>query len=465
MTTTAPLAESIPTAAARAAAGKALRERVARSKHSGWTAPAGRDPLSFVAATAAARIPALVPLRNARMAQSPFAFYRGSADIMAADLAQTPVTGLHVQLCGDAHCLNFGAYATPERRLIFDVTDFDETVPGPWEWDVKRLAASLVLAARSINLKGEPANITVLSAVRTYRQKMLEFAAKTALETWYARLDAASLVGETTADERRRRKAIVDSAEANTMRAAVEKTTLASADGRRFREEPPLLYHAASPLEGGGFDIEEVIDTYTASLTPEIRGLLGRYRLIDHAVKVVGVGSVGTRCAVALMQADVDDLLILQIKEAAASVLERFTGPSIYGSHGERVVHGQRLMQAAADALLGWGKSCGRDFYVRQYKDKKGTVNVAAMDGFGLRGYAEMCGWTLARAHARSGDAAQIAGYLGRGDTFERAIVRFGSLYADQAEQDYAAFRAAIDAGKIPVAAATGTANGVSSNR
>jgi hypothetical protein len=420
-TIAAPAAPTV-SAADRAAAGKALRDRVPRSGHSAWTAPADRpDPVALLARTCDARLGPLVPLRNARMAESPFAFFRGSADIMASDLARTPATGLHVQMCGDAHCLNFGAYATPERRLIFDVTDFDETLPGPWEWDLKRLAASLVLAARSVDLKAGNGNIPVLAAVRAYRLRMLELAPRTALETWYARVEAASVGPDANLDDRRRRKQIVESAESKSMRAAVENITVAVPDGRRFREEPPLLYHPDDELPGG-FDVATVLATYARSLSPEVRVLFGRYRLTDCAVNVVGVGSIGTRCSVALMRADGDDFLILQIKEALAS-----------------------------DALVGWGTTGEHDFYVRQFKDKKGAANIAAMDGFGLREYAEMCGRTLAKAHARSGDAVQIAAYLGKADTFDKALVRFASLYADQAEQDYTEFLAAIDERRIPV--------------
>jgi uncharacterized protein (DUF2252 family) len=446
-----PAGASLPTAAERSAAGKAIRERVPRSSHSAWTAPPDRaNPLELLGRVGQGRVATLLPLRNARMAESAFAFYRGSAVVMAADLARTPATGLRVQLCGDAHCLNFGAFATPERRLIFDVTDFDETLPGPWEWDLKRLAASLVLATRSIKLKAANASIAVLAAIRTYRLRMLEFATASALDVWYARIDLPEGVPPPDADDARRRKEIVATARLHSMAAAVAKITVLGIDGRHFLDDPPLLYHPAG-AEDGGFDIERVIQTYAQSLTPEVRVLFERYRIIDHAVKVVGVGSVGTRCSIVLMQADGDDALILQIKEASSSVLEPFAGPSTAQSHGERVVLGQRLMQSASDALLGWATSGEHDFYVRQFKDKKGSVDIAALDGLGLRDYAEMCGSALAMSHARSGDAAGIAGYLGKADTFDKAIVRFATLYADQAEQDYALFTAAVDTGKIAV--------------
>jgi uncharacterized protein (DUF2252 family) len=452
MTTIAPAAHPGPAAAERAAAGKARRDRVPRSAHSAWTPPPDRpDPLAVLAEAGRGRVDRLMPLRNARMAVSPFAFFRGAADIMAADLATTPVTGINVQLCGDAHCLNFGAFATAERRLIFDVNDFDETLAGPWEWDIKRLATSLVLAARSIKLKNDGGTVVVLAALRAYRLKLLEYAAMTAIETWYARIDAADVDIPDGPDKQRARKAIVESAHANSARAALDKITHVGVESRQFVENPPLLYHAASAAEGD-FDIDRVFRSYIDSLTPEVRVLLGRYRLVDHAVKVVGVGSVGTRCAVALLQADGDDALILQIKQACASVLERYVGASPFVNHGERVVHGQRLMQTASDALLGWGTSGEHDFYVRQYRDKKGSIDIAALDGFGLREYGEMCARALAKSHARSGDAVQIAGYLGKGDTFDKALARFAVLYADQAEADFRDFRAAIEAGKIPIA-------------
>jgi uncharacterized protein (DUF2252 family) len=442
-----------PGATQRLASGRALRDLVPRSSHSAWTpGPDRADPLAILENTCAGRVGTLLPLRNARMLASPFAFYRGSADIMAADLARTPVTGLRVQLCGDAHCLNFGAFATPERRVIFDVTDFDETTPGPWEWDLKRLAVSLALAARSIKLKDTSAATAVIAAARSYRTKMLEYAAATALATWYVRIDAASVVLESSPDFRRRQKQIADSAHAHSMRAAVDRLTVRTGAVRRFRDEPPLLFHP-SDEQSGEFAIARVLAAYAESLTPEVRVLFDRYELVDQAIKVVGVGSVGTRCAVALLQADADDALILQIKQATASVLERYTGESTFANHGQRVVHGQRLMQRASDALLGWGTSGTHDYYVRQLADKKGAVNVAALDGLGLREYAHLCGWTLARAHARSGDSAAIAGYLGKGDTFDKALVRFAALYADQAEHDYVTFRAAAEAGKIPLPA------------
>ena len=451
MTTLAP-PQKILTAAERAAAGKALRETVPRSSHSAWTVPPDRiDPLQIVTESSHGRVPTLIPLRNARIAESPFAFFRGTAAVMAADLATTPVTGLRVQVSGDAHCLNFGAYATPERRLIFDVNDFDETLPGPWEWDIKRLVTSLVLAARSIKLKEANGNLAALAAVRTYRLKMAEFAAATALDTWYARIDAVDVVPTTDSDDRRKRKHIVEIAQSHSMQAALEKYTVLGLTGRRFLDDPPLLYHPVDSADGG-FSIEAVIEKYATTLSPEVRVLFSRYRLIDHAVKVVGVGSVGTRCSVALFAADGDDAMILQIKQARRSVIEPYVGASIFDNHGERVVFGQRLMQSASDVFLGWGSAGEHDFYVRQFKDKKGSINIAAMDGFGLRDYAQMCGWALATAHARSGDAAGIAGYLGKNDSFDKALVRFAALYADQTEADYDLFRAAIDAGQVPVA-------------
>ncbi len=439
-----------PSAAERAAAGKALREAVPRSSHSAWvTVPNRSQALRIIADSSHGRVDHLIPLRNARMAESAFAFFRGSAGVMAADLATTPATGVSVQIGGDAHCLNFGAFATPERRLIFDLNDFDETHSGPWEWDVKRLVASLVLAARSIRLKDSGANLTALAAVRAYRLKMIDFAATSALDTWYAHIDAAQ-VSSGDSDERRKRRLIVDHAQAHSMQAALERYTVPGPAGRHFVDEPPLLYHPNGKTDGG-FDVERVFATYSGTLAREIQVLFGRYRLVDHSVKVVGVGSIGTRCSVALLHADAQDYLILQIKQAQASVLEPYCGPSPFANHGERVVFGQRLMQSASDAFLGWGTSGEHDYYVRQFKDKKGSVDIGAMDGYGLRDYAEMCGRALASAHARSGDAVRIAAYLGKSDVFDKAIVRFGLLYAGQAESDHETFVAAIDAGRIPV--------------
>jgi uncharacterized protein (DUF2252 family) len=440
-------------AAERAAAGKALRKTVPRTSHGHWS-PAGDrpDPRDVLAQSAEGRIPGLIPIRNQRMSESAFAFYRGSAAVMACDLATTANTGVTVQACGDAHCMNFGAFATPERRLIFDVNDFDETLPGPWEWDVKRLAASLVLAGRSIPLKAGDCEIAVLAGMRSYRMHMASFAAMHALELWYARVDTQDVIAKSSPADRKRRLKMSEEAMERTNRAAVEKLTVIGPDGRRrFKDEPPLLYHATDENDGG-FDVEAIVATYRQTIAPDVRVLFDRFRLVDCAIKVVGVGSVGTRCAVALFVADDDDTLLLQIKEANASVLERYVGPSVHRNHGERVVFGQRLMQSASDLFLGWGSSGEFDFYIRQFRDMKSSVDISVMDSYQLREYAHYCGRALAMSHARSGDAATISGYLGKTDRFDKALVQFANAYADQAERDYEAFVAAIKAGLVPVA-------------
>ena len=427
-----------------------LRKRVPRTSHAHWTPLAGRsEPCEILAAAAVGRLPQLVPIRNARMATSPFMFFRGAAPVMAADLATTANIGLRVQACGDAHCANFGAYATPERRLVFDVNDFDETLPGPWEWDLKRLAVSLVLAARSRGLKERDGSTAVLAAMRSYRVNMTRFAAMPALDVWYTRLDTSAVVERSSPADRRRRLAMAQEAREKTNRAALEKIT-SLVDGRRhFNEEPPLLYHPSND-DDGGFDIDAIVGSYAQSLPPDVRVLFERYRLIDHAIKVVGVGSVGTRCAVALFAADDDDALVLQIKEANASVLERYLEPSMYRNHGERVVRGQQLMQSASDIFLGWGSSGEHDYYVRQLKDMKASVDIDLLDSYELREYAHFCAEALAMSHARSGDAATISGYVGKTDRFDKAIVQFAQAYADQTEHDHEGFVGAIEAGRVP---------------
>jgi uncharacterized protein (DUF2252 family) len=431
--------ETIPSAAARdrAEAGKAVREHLPRTSHAFWLAtPTRPDPVAVLNASNERRLENLIPIRHARMAESALAYYRGSAAMMAHDLATTPVTGLTVQACGDAHLLNFGGFATPERNHIFDVTDFDETLPGPWEWDVKRLAASIVLAARHNGFAREDADGAALAAANAYRERMHELAAAGPLEVWYARLEAVDILAEARGiDDTQRLR-------------AVEKLTEQSGDALRLREDPPLLYHAAAR---DGLDVERIVADYARALAPDVRVLFARYRLLDAAVKVVGVGSVGTRCALALLAGD-NDTLLLQVKEATRSVLSPYVPKSAYRGEGERVVRGQRLMQAASDVFLGWASSGGRDFYVRQFKDKKATADLQAMDAERLRAYGTACARALAGAHARSGDAAAIAGYLGKSDVFDRALLTFAQSYADQTERDFAVFRAAIECGAIRAA-------------
>jgi len=440
--------------AERRAKGKALRDLVPRSEHSGWTPPKDRrDPVEIVLAANEGRMQELVPIRHGRMLQSPFAFYRGTAAIMAADLAHTPVSGLRVQACGDAHLSNFGAFATPERSVIFDVNDLDETLPAPWEWDVKRLTASVVLAGRHIQLKQSETARAARAAVHSYREHMAEYAFMKALDIWYDRIDLKRLIDAAPDEEERARmEKVLEKARGRSV-AEHDFPKLAEEVGSmpRIKDNPPLIFH--HPLikeQEGTEELKAAWALYHDSLPEHVRVLFDRFHLCDMAMKVVGVGSVGTLCAVALFMAADDDPLFLQIKEAKASVLEPYAGKSLHENHGQRVVVGQRLMQAASDSFLGWSQGRhGRNFYVRQLRDVKISADIDGMDDEILRRYADACGWALARAHARSGDAAMIAGYMGSGHSFDEAICDFAGDYADQAERDYKAFAKAIRAGHV----------------
>ncbi|HEV3119063.1 MAG TPA: DUF2252 domain-containing protein, partial [Gemmataceae bacterium] len=426
----------------RLARGRALRKRVPRSAHAQWQPPANRpDPVALLEATSQGRVPELVPLRYGRMVQSPFAFFRGSAAAMAADLAATPGTGMRVQLCGDCHLLNFGGFGTPERHFIFDVVDFDETLPGPWEWDVKRLAASFVLAGRSRALKTKSCKDAALAAVRSYRQHIREYAPLPVLDVWYARIDGALLAPLARTPE-----------SSATSHEHVFLHLSEVIDGRRrIVDRPPLIYHlpADDPVETR---IRAFLKHYRATLQEDRRVLLDRYRLEDIAIKVVGVGSVGTRCAVMLLMAGEYDPLVLQFKEAGPSVLEPYAGRSQYASHAQRVVCGQRLLQSASDLFLGWtSDDAGRHYYFRQLRDMKCVVNVDGLSASQLRDYAELCGWALARAHAKAGDPAPIAGYLGKSERFDNAVAAFALAYADQTERDQEAMVTAVRSGRLVV--------------
>jgi uncharacterized protein (DUF2252 family) len=455
--------------AERTAAGKAARAAAPRSSHGEW-APAGdrADPVELLERQAGSRVGRLVPLRYGRMLASPFAFYRGAAAVMAADLAPTPRSSFEAQLCGDAHLSNFGGFASPERRLVFDLNDFDETLPGPWEWDLKRLAASFSLAGRERGCGGGERRRIVLAAAREYRETMRRLATMGNLASWYQQLDAEAIAARwADAVGGRQRKAFkrnVAKARAKDSDRAFAKL-VEEVDGEpRIRSEPPLIVPARVLVEqeAPGVDVEalvsEVLSGYRDSLPDERRAVLDSYRLADVAFKVVGVGSVGTRAWIALMLGrDEGDPLFLQIKEAQRSVLEPYTAPSRFDHQGERVVHGQRLMQTAGDVLLGWVRANGvdgeqRDFYLRQLWDWKASVRVEEMDARGLAVYGQICGMTLAHAHARGGDRIAIAAYLGKGDSFDRAIVAFAEAYADQSERDYEALRRAADEGRIEVA-------------
>jgi uncharacterized protein (DUF2252 family) len=451
-------------AAERAALGKAARSGAPRSSHGGWSASEDReDPVAILDCQARSRVPELVPIRYGRMAVSPFAFFRGAAAVMAADLARTPVSGLRVQACGDAHLSNFGAFAAPDRRLIFDLNDFDESLPGPWEWDVKRLVASFAIACRERGFGRKQRASVLLRVGGAYRDSMRAFASLRNLEVWYARLDAeAALENVELVDQKAAkqvRKGIAKAQSKDSLR-ALEKLT-ETVDGEiRFRSEPPLLVPGQELVPGTpGAAIEEVLldvlAAYRESLAPDRQQLLDGYRFRQIARKVVGVGSVGTRAWVVLLTgADDGDPLFLQAKEAEASVLEPYAGASRYRNHGRRVVEGQRLMQAASDIFLGWCPAVGldgksRDFYVRQLWDWKRSAEVETLTPQGFEIYARMCGWTLARAHARSGDRVAIAAYLGAGDSFDRALADFAEAYADQNERDHQALIDAIASGRI----------------
>jgi uncharacterized protein (DUF2252 family) len=451
-------------ASERAAAGKAARSGARRSAHGGWAPAEDRaDPLKILEGQARSRVPELVPIRYGRMAASPFAFYRGAAAVMAADLDRTPVSGLQVQACGDAHLSNFGAFAAPDRRLVFDLNDFDESLPGPWEWDVKRLAASFAVAARENGLKRRERAATVLTAARAYREAMREFAAKPNLEVWYARFDVEAVMAEIEDEDSkaiRRVRRGVAKARSKDSRRAKEKLTHEVEGELRIVSQPPLIVPIEELVEEGetrdpSEALNEILAAYRASLPADRQHLLDGYRMRHIARKVVGVGSVGTRAWIVLLTgADDSDALFLQAKEAEASVLEPYAGASRFENHGRRVVEGQRLMQAASDIFLGWCPALGldgrdRDFYVRQLWDWKASAEVERLTPRGLDVYARMCGWTLARAHARSGDPIAIGSYLGGGDGFDTAIAGFSESYADQSERDHAALVEAIDSGRV----------------
>lgn len=447
----------------RRQAGKVARSIVARSSLGEYEEPIGRpDPVDVLQGQAATRLSHLVPIRYGRMLTSPFAFFRGAAAIMAHDLATLPTPGLRVQLCGDAHLSNFGLFASPERRAVFDINDFDETLPGPFEWDVKRLVASFAIAGRHRGMSEKARASLCATVVREYCDAMAAFADRTHLEVWYAHLSADALIDRLRAVDPKlgkRVSATVEKARTRDSMQAMSKLTTVIDGRRRIVSMPPLLV-PAEELEGSQPElitrtVAEVLDGYARSLLPERAHLLSQYRYVHHARKVVGVGSVGTRAFVALLEGrDSGDPLFLQIKEAQPSVLTGLAGPSPFDHDGERVVTGQRMMQAVSDIFLGWYRVAGvdgveRDFYVRQLRDWKGSADIETMRLESLGLYARLCGWTLARAHARSGDRLALSGYLGGGDSFERAIVAFAERYADQNERDFAALRRAVDDGTI----------------
>ena len=445
----------------RAAKGKALRDAAPRTSHAGWHPFEGRrDPVELLSESNQGRLQDLIPIRFGRMAASPFAFYRGAAALMAADLAHTPTSGIRVQACGDAHLMNFGAFATPERNVIFDINDLDETLPAPFEWDLKRLAASVVIAANYLQLPNSDAARVATDLVRGYRERMSDYASMRALDVWYDKIDLQKYE-DRSADPQVRKEASKRFAERieREERKSVPDflfPKLVSQEGARptIRDEPPLIFHpTAEQLPGVESGYGDVIAAYRETLPEQTRTLFDRFHFFDLAFKVVGVGSVGTYCGIALFMAADDDPLFLQIKEARASVLEPYAGKSLHANHGQRVVVGQRLMQSASDVFLGWtrGKN-GRDVYVRQLRDMKMSAIIEDWDTDMLRHYGRMCAHALARAHARTGDAAMMAGYMGSGQSFDDAIGEFAVEYAAQNRTDYRAFIKAIREGRIPAA-------------
>ena len=451
----------------RAARGKAARAEVPRSSHAAFDPPTGRpDPIALLEEQGQSRVPELVPVRYGRMMVSPFTYYRGAALPMASDLATTPVSGLAVQACGDAHLSNFGIFGSAERRLVFDINDFDETLPGPWEWDVKRLAASLEVAARGNGFPVKQRREIVAATVARYRQAMRDFAGMNNLGVWYARVDVEEARAELNSQMKTRQRKALDAGMAkartrDSMQAVAKLTRVV--DGQpRIISDPPLLVPIDEllPKEADRASVRaqltDLIAKYRRTLETDRRYLLEQFEFCDMAHKVVGVGSVGTRCWIILMLGrDDSDPLLLQAKEAQPSVLSRFVGASRYPNQGQRVVAGQRLMQATSDIFLGWQRVEGgldggtRDFYIRQLRDWKLSLDIETMIPRGMRIYGELCGWTLARAHARSGDRIAIASYLGGSDVFDRAITDFAAAYADQNERDHQALVDAVAAGRI----------------
>jgi uncharacterized protein (DUF2252 family) len=441
-----------PSLRARLADGKKLREKAPRSAHAKWKPAANRPcPVDMLKASNQGRVSHLVPIRYGRMLASPFAFLRGAAAVMAHDLSLTPTSGLQVQACGDCHLMNFGAFASPERELLFDINDFDETLPAPWEWDVKRLAASVAVAGRHLGASERACRDAAEAGIRSYREWMIEYSEMNTLEVWYQRIPFKTLVRLCKNPKERKlwRQGARD-ARARTAVHVIPKLVEHVRERRRIVDNPPCIYH---PADNGTFQDEMrcLLRHYRDSVPEERRVLFDRYHLIDAAVKVVGVGSVGTRCYVAYLEAGSNDALLLQVKEARRSVLEPYCSKSVFADQGQRVVSGQRIMQSASDIFLGWSRSekHSYDFYVRQLRDMKGSISLEAMTPPDLADYADYCGWALARAHARSGDTARLSGYLGKTGRFDEAIAAFAIAYADQNERDYAELKKAVKAGKL----------------
>ena len=446
----------------RRAAGRGLRKETPRKSHGLWRPASDRpDPINLLRDQDAGRIEHLIPIKYGRMAASPFAFLRGSAAVMAADLANTPSTGLEVQLCGDAHLSNFGVFATPERKLVFDINDFDESHPGPWEWDLKRLAASAVVAGRENGLKDKVSKRLVKAIIEKYSEFMRILAEATALDLWYFHVEVGAVQDafeRTSKVGFKSTKKMISKARTKTQEQTLEKFTTIKDGRRRIISEPPLLVPMDDLLSEDQKDqltrsqVEELWGQYMESLPVERRMLLSRFRLTDAALRVGGVGSVGTHCFIMVLEGESEqDAIILQQKEAGSSVLEAYTAVSEYNSPAERVVHSQRLMQASSDIFLGWHHSpfTGRNYYWRQLKDMKGSLDVSDLDSTGFETYLKVCAVCLARAHGRTGDAAKISGYIGRGNPLVEGMTNFAIRYADQTERDYEALLKAIASGEI----------------
>lgn len=436
----------------RLASGKKMRGQVARESHAKWkSSDRQRDVIAILQKSNRDRLSELVPIRYGRMLRSPFTFLRGSAALMAHDLAKGPNIDVSVQACGDCHLLNFGLFATPERNLVFDLNDFDETLPAPWEWDIKRLVASFAVAARDGGAADSRARDVAVACARAYREHLRRYSKLSPLEVWYSRLDAQTLLNMAPdAKARKFRQQLFDRARERVMESVFPKITEQVAGQPRIVDQPPVIQHVSDPdfMER----VRKGLMVYRQSLSDERQLLLDRYRLVDVALKVVGIGSVGTRCYVALLFSEENHPLILQFKESCRSVLEPYAGKSRYENQGQRVVMGQRLMQSSSDIFLGWARGpAGYDFFVRQLRDMKMSVPLEHIDATQLERYADFCGLTLARAHAKSGDAATITGYLGKSETFDEALGTFALLYADQTERDHEVLVKAARAGRVTV--------------
>lgn len=442
------------TVAERKEFGKRLRSEIPRESHSSWSPSLDqRDPVKIIQESNIGRLPDLIPIRYARMLTSPFAFYRGAAALMAYDLSGTPQSDIIVQACGDCHLSNFGLFATPERNLVFDINDFDETHPACFEWDLKRLSTSFYIASQSNGFSMNECMQVVLSCLSSYRESIRKFSTMRLLDVWYLKLRMEDIIALSKTDEERKNREKISAKARQRIGDYIYPKITTQVNGNiRIVDQPPLIYHP-NYQEGNVKNVLEGFDQYYRTLSRDKQFLLDRHQIVDLVVKVVGIGSVGTRCGLLLMIGEDEVPLLLQVKEARPSVLEPYTKPCSYSTHGERVVQGQRLMQSASDPFLGWTSAInGIHFYLRQYRDMKFSLDIASMNHHGLEQYAKFCGWTLARAHSRAGDPATIAGYIGKSDTFDKALVSFAKSYAKQNEQDYKKLMEAAKSGLITVA-------------